>query len=267
MKKTTYQSLMAIPLVLAVSAPSFAEEQKEQKEVQDMSDPLAVYTQLGAGYTDKGLNFKAGNSYDSGKPATMAMNVLEIKGVWGDTLGYRDYAVDDIDSIRFRNFILDSTNGRGSQVDISFNQNSESGSASYSLIQATPKIGAFQFFPLAGGGVAIGNDVNKNPLWADDDSPSGFSIPGAFVMVGTYGKMNITDKIWLNYNPIWLRSIAGSDAYKDNAYGVDQRDTFTHEAAISYQITPVLNVRYFANWTTHLSFDDGDQRVEINYQL
>ncbi|MGR5253997.1 hypothetical protein ACPV5S_17530 [Vibrio astriarenae] len=27
----------------------------ESEEVQDMSDPLAVYTQVGAGYTDKGI--------------------------------------------------------------------------------------------------------------------------------------------------------------------------------------------------------------------
>jgi len=264
MKKIVCQYLISIPLALTVSGTSFAEE---QKEVQDMSDPLAVYTQLGAGYTDKGINFKAGQSYDSGKPATMAMNVLEVKGVWGDTLGTRDDLVDDVDFIRFRNFIVNSENGQGSQVDVNYNLNSKSGSASYSLIQATPKMGLFQFFPLAGIGIAVANNVNEHPLWADEDSPSGFSIPGAFAMVGTYGKMNITDKIWLNYNPVWLTSIGGSQAYEDNAYGEDQSSIYTHEAAISYQITPVMNVRYFANWTTHLSFDDGDHRIEINYQL
>ena len=267
MKTTTYQSLMAIPLALVVSGTSFAEEQKQQKEIQDMSDPLAVYTQLGAGYTDKGLNFKAGNSYDSGKPATMAMNILEIKGVLGDTLGTRDDLEDSVDSIRFRNFIVNNENGRGSQVDVSYNLNSKSGSASYSIIQATPKMGAFQFFPLAGVGLAVANNVNEHALWAEPDAPSGFSVPGAFVMIGTYGKMDITDKLWINYNPVWLKAVAGSDAYVDNAYGAGDQDIFTHEAAISYQITPVMNVRYFANWTTHLSFDDGDHRIEINYQL
>ncbi len=267
MKKTTYQSLMAIPLALAVSIVSFAEELKEQKEVQDMSDPLAVYTQVGAGYTDKGLNFKLGVSYDSGKPATMAMNILEMKGVWGDTLGTRDYANDDIDSIRFRNFIVDTTNGQGSQVDVTYNFNSMTGSASYSIIQALPKMGLFQFYPLGGVGLAVANDVNNNELWSDEDSPSGFSVPGAFAMLGFYGKMDVTDKIWLNYNPVWLKAFAGSEAYKDNAYGAGDQDVFTHETTVSYQISPVMTVRYFANWTTHLSFDDGDHRIEINYQL
>ena len=266
MNKTASQFLIAIPIVLAVSSVSFAEE-KEQKEVQDMSDPLAVYTQVGAGYTDKGLNFKVGKSYDSGKPATMAMNLVEIKGAWGDTLGTRKDLNDSVDSIRFRNFIVDTTNGQGSQVDVSYNLNTKSGSASYSIIQALPKMGWFQFYPLAGVGLAVANNVNEHSLWAEPDAPSGFSVPGAFVMAGFYGKMDVTKNVWLNYNPVWLRAVAGSDAYVNNAYGLDERSVFTHEFAINYQITPVMNVRYFANWTTELNFDDGDHRIEINYQL
>ena len=30
----------------------------EENELQDMSDPLAVYTQAGVGVSDKGINFK-----------------------------------------------------------------------------------------------------------------------------------------------------------------------------------------------------------------
>ena len=266
MKKTVINCSILASLTFSIIGVSsvYAEE---QNEVQDMSDPLAVYTQLGAGYTDKGLNFKVGKSYDSGKPATMAMNLLEIKGVWGEALGTRDYANNDIDSARFRNFIVDTTNGQGSQVDVSYDFNSMSGSASYSIIQALPKMGAFQFYPLGGLGLAVANNVNEHPLWSDSDSPSGFSVPGAFAMLGAYGKMDITDKLWLNYNPVWLKAFAGSDAYTANAYGIGESSVFTHEAAVSYQITPVMNVRYFANWTTELSFDDGDHRIEINYQL
>jgi len=267
MNNTIRRNLIAIPLALVVSSASFAEEQKPKKEVQDMSDPLAVYTQLGAGYTDKGLNFKVGQSYDSGKPATMAMNLIEIKGVLGDALGSRDNLDDDVDSIRFRNFIVNTNNGRGSQVDVIYNLDTKSGSASYSLIQALPKMSILQFFPLAGVGLAVANNVNEHPLWAEPDAPSGFSVPGAFVMVGTYSKVTVTDKFWLNYNPIWLKGVAGSDAYLDNAYGFGDQNVFTHEAAVNYQITPVMNVRYFANWSNNLSFNDGDHRVELNYQL
>jgi D-serine dehydratase len=50
-----------------------------QKEVQDMSDPLAVYTQVGVGATNKGLNFKVGQAYDTGIATTAGMNVIEVK--------------------------------------------------------------------------------------------------------------------------------------------------------------------------------------------
>jgi hypothetical protein len=72
-------------IFIFMSTPTFAEE-----ELQDMSDILAVYTQAGIGYTDKGINIKIGQAYDSGKPSTMAMNVLEIKGIYGDALGTRE---------------------------------------------------------------------------------------------------------------------------------------------------------------------------------
>ena len=41
------------------------ESTNNKEELQDMSDPLAVYTQAGLGYTDKGLNLKVGKAYDS----------------------------------------------------------------------------------------------------------------------------------------------------------------------------------------------------------
>ncbi|MGR5541530.1 hypothetical protein ACPV5V_23560, partial [Vibrio campbellii] len=110
----------------------------ESEEVQDMSDPLAVYTQVGAGYTDKGINIKIGQTFDTGEDTTMGMNIIELKGAMGDTLGWRDEANDSIDSLRFRRFGVDLTNGRGSQVDISYDFNNEAGAASYSFIQALP---------------------------------------------------------------------------------------------------------------------------------
>ena len=239
----------------------------EPKEVQDMSDPLAVYTQAGLGYTDRGFNIKIGKSYDSGKPATMAMNVIEIQGALGEAVGFRDDTTNTIDSFRFRNFVINTKNGLGSQVDIGYNQNSKTGSASYSLIQALPKISIFQFYPLAGLGLAVANNVNENTLWADTDSPSGVSIPGVYGMIGMYSKVTITKEIWFNYNPIWMSSIAGSKNYTKNTYGLNNSSALTHEVALSYQISPVFNIRYFGNWSEHVDFVDGGQRIEFNYQL
>ena len=44
-----------ITLLFSLLIP-FSDALAEQKEVQDMSDPLAVYTQVGAGATNKGIN-------------------------------------------------------------------------------------------------------------------------------------------------------------------------------------------------------------------
>ncbi|MDF2153546.1 hypothetical protein [Vibrio sp. CAU 1672] len=234
-------------------------------EVQDMSDPLAIYTQVGGGITDKGLNFKMGKTYDTGKDNVAGMNVLEIKGMGGEALGWHDdenRRNDSIDSFRLRNFTANLTNGRGAQVDLSYDLNNESGSASYSFIQALPKFGPVQFFPLAGAGVAFGNNV----VGDDGQIVSGYSVPGTFALVGTYTKLDLTDRIWLNYNPMYMTTLSGSETYKD--YGFENSDSvLAHEFAVSYQISPRFNVRYFANWTENTDFADGDHRIEFNYQL
>ncbi|MDO6575014.1 hypothetical protein, partial [Staphylococcus pasteuri_A] len=100
---------------LSVSAVSIADSKSHspaedtEQELQDMSDPLAVYTQAGVGVTNKGLNLKVGQTYDTGNANTMAMNIIEVKGFAGEALGWdgssqRD---DSVDSIRFRNFGVD----------------------------------------------------------------------------------------------------------------------------------------------------------------
>ncbi|MDG1733708.1 MAG: hypothetical protein P8M49_06175 [Thalassotalea sp.] len=265
MKKIAFASVL-LPLATAVCAA----EAEKTEEVQDMSDPTAVYSQGGVGVTNKGLNFKYGQSYDTGNPTKMGMNVLEIIGVGGEAVGWDSNDVKDnsVDSIRFRNFELNTVNGRGTQIDMTYSVDSEQGTAGYSFIQALPKMGIFQFFPLAGAGVAFGNDVQEydsqgNPTHID----TGYSTKGTYTMVGMYSKITITDKFWLNYNPFYLSTLSGSDHYKDNAYGVDQDSLLTHEFAASYQITPRMNVRYFANWNEEVDFVDGDHRVEVNYQF
>ncbi|UTF58657.1 MULTISPECIES: hypothetical protein [Gilvimarinus] len=242
----------------------------EEGEVQDMSDPLAIYTQVGAGITDKGLNLKVGQSYDTGSPTTAGMNLIEVKGIYGDALGWRDEDIttDSVDSFRFRNFTVDVTKGRGKQIDATVNlkQNlvaEKSADISYGIMQALPKMGPVNLYPLVGAGVSMG----ENAIEDDGSIDSGYSIMGFYGLAGMYAKLAITDKIWINYNPFWLTTITGSDNYEDNYYGRDNGDILTHEFALSYQITPRFNVRYFANWNENVDFDDGDQRIEFNYQL
>ncbi|GEA61929.1 lipoprotein [Vibrio comitans NBRC 102076] len=246
--------LLTIPLV----APTIV---IANDEVADMSDPLAVFTQVGAGMTDRGLNLKIGQMYDTGSDITAAMNVIEIKGIGGETLGGRSDANDSVDSFRFRNFGVELTNGRGKQIDMNYDFQNESGTVSYSIIQALPSFGPLTLYPLAGAGVAFGNAVED-----DGSKEAGYLIPGTFGVIGTYARINVTDKLWLNYNPMWMTTLSGSDDFTDNGFA-GRSDLLTHEFAVSYQIQPRFNVRYYANWDQVRSFDDGDHRIEFNYQL
>lgn len=251
----------------AISFSAIAEEPAQ--EVQDMSDPLAVYTQAGLGMTDKGFNIKVGQTYDSGKENVAAMNVLEVKGFGGDILGIRDTdkygAVDDsIDSFRLRNFQANLTNGSGHQLDVSYNVDNEALDASYSILQALPKMGPLNLYPLAGAGVTVANNYSE-----DESSKSegdGYEIPGTFTVIGMYAKVALTDKIWINYNPMYMHTLSGSDKYKNTYFG-NESGLLTHEFAISYQMTPRSNIRYFANWNEKVDFADGDHRIEFNYQF
>lgn len=236
--------------------------QAQEKEYQDMSDPMAVFTQAGAGITDKGINVKIGQTYDTGSVTTMGMNIFEFKGGLGDSFGIRDNdeplyeTVDNsLDSIRYRNFEVDMTNGRGSQIDANLNIDKETVDLSYSLIQALPKWGFAQLYPLAGVGLTAAND-----------SEDGLKLPGTFAAVGFYGKFTLTDNLWVNYNPLWLTTLTGSDKYQNENYAGDSQ-ILTHEVAVSYQFTPRFNLRYFSNWNEHVSFSDGDHRIEFNYQF
>ena len=262
---TSYHLITLISI--GVSFSSYADN---QKEVQDMSDPLAVYTQIGFGTTNKGLNLKVGQAYDTGIATTAGMNVIEVKGIYGDALGWESDSktTDSIDSFRFRNFSVDLSSMSATQIDANYTLNAnliadESMDVSYSFIKALKPMVRFTFYPLAGVGASLG----ENTLEDDGSRDSGYSIMGAYGLVGMYAKITINDKIWLNYNPFWLTTIGGSDNYKDHYYGLNQSHILTHEFAASYQINPRMNLRYFANWNENLDFLDGDHRLEFNYQL
>ncbi|WOT04471.1 hypothetical protein [Shewanella youngdeokensis] len=258
MKKT----LLAASLCF-IASNAYAEDAVE-KEVQDMSDPLAVYTQVGAGATDSGLNLKVGQAYDTGNASTMGMNILEVKGIAGEMTGWNGSSdTDSIDSIRFRNFGVDLTNGRGSQFDANWDFSTNQGTASYSFIQALPKMGPVNLYPLAGLGVAVGEplDGSTGPEVSDR-----YDMHGTFYVVGLYSKITITDKIWLNYNPMYLGTVSGSDTFKDYGLGGDEA-LLAHEFAISYQMDPTQNIRVFANWDENTSFEDGEFRIEYNKQF
>lgn len=254
------QSLCLMGFLSLIHAPlSFAEE-----EIQDMSDPLAVFTQVGVGATDRGLNLKVGKSYDTGEENRAGMNVFEVKGFMGEAVGFNsdnNLLDNSIDSLRYRNFEVDLTNGRASQIDVNYDVDNEAGTSSYSFIQALPKMGPLNLYPLAGAGLAFGNTILE-----DGRKVGGYTIPGTFAVAGMYSKLELTDNIWFNYNPMWTSTLSGSDEYKN--YSMEGgSNLLSHEVSLSYQVNPRFNVRYFANWTENNSFEDGEHRIEFNYQL
>lgn len=243
-----------------ISSGVIASETDE--DIQDMSDPLSVYTQIGAGMTNHGLNIKVGRSYDTGNADTAGMNVVEIKGLMGDAIGISDHAKgNNADSLRFRNFVANTSNGRGTQIDVQYDLNNESGSASYSLIQALPKLGRLSVFPLMGAGVSF-----QNTTLDDGQKVGGYAIPGTFGVVGTYSKLQLTDNLWFNYNPMWFTTLSGSEQYVTSSLD-NSNHLLQHEVALGYRITPRFNVRYFSNWTENQAFKGGSHRIEFNYQL
>ncbi len=234
---------------------------QEAEEVQDMSDPLAVYTQAGMGMTDRGLNLKIGRSYDTGESNTAAMNIFEVKGFLGNKIGWSDGRSNSIDSLRFRNFHANHKNGRGRQIDVQYDLKNEAGNASYSFIQAIPKLGPVSLFPLLGAGINFRNAVDES-----GERVGGYEIPGTFAVVGSYGKISFTDNLWFNYNPMWFATLSGSDEYTRT--GIEgESSMLTHEVALSYKVSPRLSVRLFSNWSQSTDFKDGSHRIEFNYQL
>jgi len=262
--------MCAVVIAVLLSAPIFAEENTKdfdgnttEEELQDMSDPLAVFTQAGIGWSNKGLNIKYGKTYDTGSVTSMGMNVFEIKGIGGDALAWSGHHSRDnsIDSFRFRDANIDTTNGRGKLIDIDYNIDENMGSLSYSIIQALPKFGPVQFYPLVG----VGTTVANNTVFDGEDD--GFTVPGMFTLVGMYSTIRINEEFWFNYNPYWFNTIGGSTAYTENAFGLGKDSILLHEFAASYQINPRFNVRYFANWDEDTDYIDGDHRIEFNYQF
>jgi hypothetical protein len=239
-------------------------ESNTTEELKDMSDPLAVYTRGGVGITNRGLNIKIGIQYNTDDANVNVMNVFEIKGIGGEGIGWDGpyERSNSVDSLRYRNFSVDKTNGRGTQIDVTYDLHSESGVVSYSLLQGLPKWKNFNLYPLAGVGLAYAN----NALQDDGSIQSGLSVPGALAVVGMYGKYTVNDKIWLNYNPFWTVGLVGSDLFMDHGFE-GHSSVLTHEATVSYKLTPRSNVRYYGNWSQYIDLKDGAHRIEYNYQF
>ena len=251
-------TLVFSPLVKAETAD------KSTENLKDMSDPLAVYTRGGIGFSDRGINIKVGIQYDSGKENENVMNVFEFKGIGGDELGWAgsDKRSDSMDSFRYRNFTLNKADARGTQIDITYDFHSDSGIASFSVLQGLPKWHGFNFYPLLGGGMAYAKDAIQD----DGTTDSGYSLPGGLAVVGFYGKYTVNDKVWINYNPFWSVGLFGTDMFMDHGFEGDS-SVLTHEATLSYKLNPRSNIRLYANWSENVDISDGAHRIEYNYQF
>lgn len=260
-----FKAFTAGTVLIFMSVPvALMAQESETSDLKDMSDPLAVYTRAAVGVTNRGINIKIGIESKGGDADKALMNVLEIKGVGGDAIGWDgDYIrSNSVDSLRYRYFSLNKKNGRGSQLDVTYDRHQESGVVSYSFLQGLPKWKNFSLYPLAGAGLAYAN----NALQDDGSTQSGLSVPGALAVVGMYGKYTVNETIWLNYNPFWSVGLVGSDIFMDDGFE-GHSSVLTHEVSVSYKLSSRSNVRYFANWSQYTNFKDGGHRIEYNYQF
>ena len=252
LNKNKSKLTLALASILSLSFTSvFADE------YQDMSDPMAVYSQAGLGFTNKGVNFKFGQAYDTRNDETMAMHVLEVKGFAADSLSLK--GDDSFDSLRYRHFNVNIESGLGSQLDLNWDFDNKVGSTSYSFIQALPSIGPVQLYPLAGVGLSVA-DVHSHLIkpGADYEGSIGYTIPSSFAVIGSYSKIDVTDNIWLNYNPMYTTQLGGVELASD-FYG------WQHEVAASYQIDSQSNIRAFWNFGEVIT--GTDFRIEYNHQF
>lgn len=226
---------LATMLIAAVMLPAFANE----SEVVDLSDPMAVYTSIGASYGTEGANLKMGLAYDTGKDSTIGMHILELKNL---------IEPDSDASFRYRHFGVDLMNGRGTQIDVNHNLELGMGTASYGLMQMVPITSNFAIYPVLAAGVHF--DINSDK--AQDD---GINLPGAFVSLTAYSKFTINENWWLNYNPTFIYGIAGQ---------LNGEDALVHEFVVSRKIGTDKSIRLFHNIANNDSFNQGETRLEFN---
>jgi len=264
MKKSNLISAITIFAPLCFLPQAFAQE--TENEVQDMSDPLAVFTQLGASYGTNGINLKLGKTLDTKSATDMSMILVEVKGLYGEHMKnegssalHPEAANDGISELRFRKFDVDMTNGRGLSMDFIHNFDTNSGTASLGMIQALPKIGIWQAFPI----IAAGVEYNDGSQRSETNESSGLHSDFVFASFTLYNKFQITETIWANYNPVYSQAIFGDDHYTDNLKG---SNGLSHEFALSWQMTPKQNFRLWYNASQN-QFEDGDFRLEYNQQF
>lgn len=260
--------------MVAISFNSYVSAE-EQKQPADMSDPMAVFSQFGASAGTNGLNLKFVKALDTGVDDEMSMFALEAKnimGSWTDDSGSSqdnpELADDGIDELRFRLFSVNTNNGLGSYIDVTHNVDDGMGFASYGLMQALPKVGFWQAYPILAGGVQysdgeLNRELVRSGIASDDEVGTGTGINSFYGQFIVYNKFTITDKIWLNYNLTYTHAIFGDDYWVDK---LRDGDGLSHEFIASYQITPINNVRLYYS-AGHESFEDGDWRLEYNHQF
>lgn len=231
-------------LGIVISSLNLFAQDVEKEETADMSDPMAIYTMLGGSYGSEGADFKFMSTLESDNPTGGKAIVGEAKGGLKDGEFFSDY--------RLRLFEADFKTGRGSSLDLMYNTESESGSITKGIMQMVPVTEKFTLYPILGAGIAFNQHEH-----------AGINVPGAFLNFTLYSKYQLTEKIWLNYNPSYNHGIYGADIFKDNLKG---EEGLNHEFIASYQINPVSNVRAYYN-VNQANLDEGVWKLEYNRQL
>ncbi|WP_051303040.1 hypothetical protein [Psychromonas aquimarina] len=237
MKKQFGTSLIVAGCTLFTSIAYADNAQPE--EVADMSDPTAVYSSAGIGYSNKGANIKFGLQLPSKAENSAHMITVDVK--------------EGGDIIRGRYFNVNLKTGFAGSIDANYDTNTETAHVSFGALQTIPLSEKLTIYPGLYAGVMIGDDVDEF------GKVNGVSISAMTATAQMYSKYNITDKLWINLNP----------AYTTSLYGVET-GVFDLETAVSYQITPRFNARLFHNNNMKVGnyneeLYESITRLEFNY--
>lgn len=86
----------------------------------DMSDPMAIYTNVGGSYGSNGVNLKLMKEVESKNENEIAAIIAEVKN------GYNGNS-DTFTDFRLRHFSVDSSTGIGTNIDFNYNSSIDGG--------------------------------------------------------------------------------------------------------------------------------------------
>lgn len=230
-----------------------------------MANEYNISTGVATG-TD-GLNFNV--ELDRNDDTAMSFYRLDAKGVYGEALGWNsdDNQDDSIDTLRVRMGEIHNDSKMGMYMDAEYDRDIERLDASAGIIGEI-KTKQLTIRPFATFGLVAQNTIESiGPAEVE----AGYTIPGTYATVGAYTEYQVTERVSVQYNPLWKTAVSGKSHHTEHGF-IDNKDKghgsiLINEFAIAYKINTQVKLQYVAEWDQHTSLSDGEQMIELKYQF